>query len=442
MRIDHCHFTGLKQGRFIWVYGWIYGVADHNVFDNCDHSNPFLVQYPNWGGSTQKNGNGSWADYPWYGTEKFFFIEDCTFLRTGRPRGVIDSMAGGRFVWRHNYMANAVVADHGTEGAAQRGARVHEVYGNTFDFSSAGGQCGFRSGTTLFHDNQILGVPSASGNICSLQNFREAAVRGHPIWGIADGTSVWDQNDTEGNGTYVEGHPPYLFDSGTDTSSVNSNGVIHDSTKNWTPNRWVGYSIKNTNPHSASYNRGSFVISNTSNTITYNNAAGPFGPNLVFNSGDTYEIHRVLTMMDQNGRGKGDQIRGDPPINTTTGTPFWPHQALEPCYSWNNIYTPNGQAMGYGVPRPQPTTKLNVDFFNLGAGFPADSTPSQVSSTYKAALNGVDYVGTFVYPHPLVTATSTPPPSGTPMSKQHLLKKEGKKREAKKKRRWPKKVGE
>jgi hypothetical protein len=93
--------------------------------------------------------------------------------------------------------------------------------------------------------------------------------------------------------------------------------------------------------------------------------------------------------------------------------------------------------MGYGVPRPQPTTKLNVDFFNLGAGFPADSTPSQVSSRYKAALNGVDYVGTFVYPHPLVTATSTPTPSTTPRFERHLLKKEAKK--AKKKRSWPKK---
>ncbi|PYM01865.1 MAG: hypothetical protein DMF19_05000, partial [Verrucomicrobia bacterium] len=42
-------------------------------------------------------------------------------------------------------------------------------------------------------------------------------------------------------------------------------------------------------------------------------------------------------------------------------------------------------------------------FFNLGTGFPVDSTPSQVSSRYKAALNGVDYTGTFVYPHPLVS---------------------------------------
>jgi hypothetical protein len=47
--------------------------------------------------------------------------------------------------------------------------------------------------------------------------------------------------------------------------------------------------------------------------------------------------------------------------------------------------------------------KANIDFFNLGAGFPADATPAQVSATYSAALNGVAYTGTFVYPHPLTS---------------------------------------
>src|SRR5207249_15943 len=161
------------------------------------------------------------------------------------------------------------------------------------------------------------------------------------------------------------------------------------------------------------------------------------------NNGDAYEIHRVLIQLDQNGRGKGDQITGPgqpinrgkgdqtaaprqpinrgkgmgarkPPINARTGTSSWPQQALEPCYSWNDVYTPNGNALGFGAGRGQPTTKLNVDFFNLGAGFPVDSTPSQVSSRYKAALNGVDYTGTFVYPHPLVTAAPAPTATATP----------------------------
>jgi hypothetical protein len=152
---------------------------------------------------------------------------------------------------------------------------------------------------------------------------------------------------------------------------------------------------------------------------------------LIFNNGDAYEIHRVLIQLDQNGRGKGDLITGRPrPVNTTKGKASWNHAALEPCYSWNNVYTPNGHALGFGAGRAQPTTKVDVDFFNLGAEFPVDSTPSQVSSRYKAALNGVDYTGTFVYPHPLVTAAPAPTPTGTPGSQQPLEKK-GKKQKAK-----------
>jgi hypothetical protein len=80
--------------------------------------------------------------------------------------------------------------------------------------------------------------------------------------------------------------------------------------------------------------------------------------------------------------------------------------------------------MGYGARRGQPTTKLNVDFFNLGAGFPADSTPSQVSSRYTAALNGVDYVGTFVYPHPLVSGNQqSPSATGSPSNNSQKNKK-------------------
>jgi hypothetical protein len=133
-------------------------------------------------------------------------------------------------------------------------------------------------------------------------------------------------------------------------------------------------------------------------------------------------------MMDQNGSGKSDLIVGtNPPINTTTGTASWAQPSREPCYSWNNVYTPNGQVYGFDANPAQPTTKINIDFFNLGGGFPADTTPSAVSTKYVAALNGVDYTGTFVYPHPLVTGAPAPTLSATPRSHQHLQKKEAKK---------------
>ena len=96
---------------------------------------------------------------------------------------------------------------------------------------------------------------------------------------------------------------------------------------------------------------------------------------------------------------------------TATQAQTWPHQALEPCFSWNNVYhaspspsplpgaTPSGTQYGMNS-GDHPTTILGIDFFNLGArGW--DTTPSQVSSKYTAALNGVNYVGTYIYPHPL-----------------------------------------
>jgi len=405
MRIDHCHFASLYQGKLIWVNGWVYGVADHNVLECRGNSIPFYVWHNAYGGANQINGNGSWADYPWYGTEKFFFIEDNTVIRINAvaARSLVDTLFGARWVVRHNYLQNVIPEGHGTEGSAPRGNRADEFYDNTVNITVLWGGGGQRSGTSFWHDNVFTGTASSTGSHCSLSNFRETPSRPDPVWGIADGTSPWDANDTEGNRTFVEGHLPFLFNSGTDTSSVNSRGVIHDSTKNWAVNQWVGYSIKNLNLTDA---YGSYVISNTSNTITYFYYTGTdtAGRYLIFNAGDRYEIHRVLIMMDQNGRGKTDQIVGVPPINTTTGRASWPHSALEPCYSWNNVYTRTNTALGFDAPAQQPTTKLNIDYVNLGGGFPADTTPAVVSSRYTAALNGVAYTGTFVYPHPLVTA--------------------------------------
>jgi hypothetical protein len=49
----------------------------------------------------------------------------------------------------------------------------------------------------------------------------------------------------------------------------------------------------------------------------------------------------VRFALDQTGRGKGDLLTGDAPLNATTGTATWPHQASEPSYAWNNTYNGN-----------------------------------------------------------------------------------------------------
>ena len=426
-RVDNCHFASLHQAKLI-RNSKVYGVADHNLFEVNGNTQPFNNEGAIAGSG--ENGNAAWADYSWYGTDKFLFIEDNTLVRQNTmANSLVDSFYGGRWVARHNYMTNMIPSGHGTESGAGRGQRANEFYDNTVNMTvpwSGGGQ---RSGSGLWHDNNFIGLDSQNGSVCNLSNFRETPARGvQPSYYfyVADGTCPWDQNDTEGNGTYVEGHPPYLFASGSATSGTTisgSTGTFTDSTKNWTTNQWAGYSIKNTNPNSACYLLGSYIISNTSNTITYYYyVPSDVNAHLIFNVGDTYELHRVLVMIDQNGRGRTldaiyDRIiNGTPyPTNPRCTCPLWPRSQLEPCYSWNNVYTPTSHVLGFGQGFPgQPTTKAGIDYFNLGGSFPPDTTPSAVSSTYTAAINGVAYTGTYVYPHPLQGGNQTPTPSPSP----------------------------
>jgi hypothetical protein len=383
VRIDHCHFDHLYWNYAVWVYGWIFGVDDHNVFDCNAANSSHLIWHNTWSGRT--NGNGSWADFPYYGTEKFWFIEDNTIRGNGPvTSGRVDSMNGGRFVARHNAFFNAGPGGHGTEGGPQRGARVREVYDNTFHWTIGWGGHMQRSGGGFWHDNDWTGIDSNSQSHTSLAVFREIGAIGNDLslWGLAGGNNPWDMNDPHGR-----------YETGTDSGSVNSRGVIHDSSKRWTINQWIGYSVINRNPASNCYNHSAYIVSNTSNTITYAYyPSGDRGAPLIFNAADNYAIYRVLTALDQNGRGKGDLISADSP-------PRWPNEALEPCFSWNNVHLPTGHAYGFGS--QYPTEIANRDYYNLGAGFPPDSTPAQVSATYSAALNGVDYTGAFVYPHPL-----------------------------------------
>ena len=152
-RIDHCHFAQLYQGKLIWVSGWVYGVADHNVFDLRGNTFPGNINEENYGGKA--HGDGAWNDYPWYGTDKFFFFEDNSFFRPGGPYVIWDSGIAGRVVCRHNYIQNCMTGPHGTEGRG-RGSRAFELYDNHFHATVGVGSVGAggtRGGTCLVHDN-------------------------------------------------------------------------------------------------------------------------------------------------------------------------------------------------------------------------------------------------------------------------------------------------
>ena len=366
-----------------------------------------LIWHDLWGGQT--NGDGSWADFPFYGTENFWFIEDNTIIGAGTTTtsGNIDLMNGGRYCVRHNYFRNAKPGGHGTEGGLQRGARIGEIYDNTIEWTIHDGGTQHRAGTYLWHDNTWIGVENSTRSHSSASVFREIGAIGNDLskWGLAGGENPWDVNDPHG-----------MYQSGVSSASL-AGGTLQVAGSPWTVNQWAGYSVTNTNPISACYLHSSYILSNTANTITYYfYASGDRGAPLLFNTNDTFEIYRVFVALDQLGQGKGDLIAGSPPLNTTCNCQAWPHSAQEPGFSWNNVHAPNGHAYGFEN-GGYPTVLANRDYYNLGSGFPIDSTPLAVSSFYAAAVNGVQYTGSYCYPHPLQGGTCgspTPTPTPTP----------------------------
>ena len=436
VRIDDCHFDRVL-GHNICILGWIYGVADHNLFNCQKNSATFWLQEDAYGGKTL--GHGAYADYPWFGTNKFFFIETNTIVGNGvlPTSGTIDSGFGARWVARYNCFINAKPGGHGTEGNS-RGTRAKEVYNNQFHWTGSLGSesDSWRSGSGLVHDNSYDGNYSGSGFFSAIQNYRSfSAVWNYIAPGVADGSSHFDERDTDGNGNYVQGQKAFVFDSGTTNASnttgnqffsINGNqlsvayGTVVDTTKHWTANQWVGFSVRSPNfqngapsPLGNVLGTGSQIIRNTSNTIYYSPyTGGDRGPKLLFPSGTPYQILKPLAAVDQVGRGKGDLITGGTTwTNSVTGGPDWPHQALEPIFFWNNIYTPKNQVQG--AFSKQLSVQPGRDFYNLtgansNGSFAANSTPSQVSTKYSAALNGVQYTGPYIYPHPLTNNIAPP----------------------------------
>jgi len=402
LRIDHNHLSG-STDREVWTGGWVYGVADHNIVAPAGNGQCFFVNMPTYGG--KETGHGAWADYPWFGTGKFFFIEDNTLIGNGvtTTSGLsTDGEFGARFVMRYNDCTNSHAGFHGTEGG-NRGTRAVEIYNNAFHWTIPPNALN-RSGVAFYHDNSWTGSKSNSGTHSIIQIYREfAGVGSSCIYGFADGTGLFDMNDTEGDGRFIQGHAPFVFASGTVTTGNAVTGspvTITDSSQNWIPNQWVGYSIKQTTAGAASYPKGSYILSNTATSITFTRyITTDRGPILSFAAGDTYQVHRLLIALDQVGRGKGDLLFGNPTITNTVAGHTWAYQALEPAMSWNNVHS-DGTAYGFGN-AGMPTEVQGRDYYNLGKGLPTNGAPSQVTTIYTAARNGVDYIAPFTYPHPL-----------------------------------------
>jgi hypothetical protein len=405
VRVDHCYFNRLYNGPAAAFNGWLYGVFDHNKID-VQYTGPATrTSHSAWNNSV--SGWGSWADYPYFGTEKFIFIEDnliTNYSKVASYGGAGDGAEGGRFVIRHNTFINGNIFYHGSDtGAGQgykRGTRAVEIYNNTFKATFPAVATGQnRGGSLLWHDNIYTGTYSGG---MTLKIYRMVEYEGNlPLWAGADGLSLWDRNaTTEDGSTGVAGQVGYCCYTGTHVGANGSSATVVVSGTPWRSNQWIGYSVTNMNPNSPYFHGHNYIKGNTSNTLTLGTAVAAVGPAAKFNAGDAIAIRKVLVVLDQPGRGKGDLL-----TNYPNPKPSWPNQALEPCYSWNN--TLNGANLGFiHNDNTVDILKTNVDFFNLGVGI--GSAPSAVSSKYGAALNGVPYTGPYTYPHPLTSGLEPP----------------------------------
>jgi hypothetical protein len=189
-------------------WGTVYGLIDHNDFEKITggviltglsiNTETCSYNYAWQGGgcSISTLAGGSAAALPYEpGGVRNLFIEDNTFTGTGAGITALDtSYSGGRLIFRHNILNNAMLYAHWTSGNSVN-SLWWEVYNNTF--TNGGGTLPYPmrihgGGTGLIYNNTISGY---SGNNIQLGEGRNPAQAqsGAPT-GYCDGTNPWDGN--------------------------------------------------------------------------------------------------------------------------------------------------------------------------------------------------------------------------------------------------------
>ena len=298
VRVDHCTFDQLN-GVALATYGFTLGVIDHNTF--ASHGkHPIIIEHDTWqpfngalptGGGRYIFGHGSWADDPYWGSDRFIFIEDNVFNDTSPSGDGIDMFEGARAVVRHNTFTNVRVTNHGTEGQGRGGKQIEE-YNNTLTSTISGPVGDIRSGSLIANGNTYVGF--GQGHL--LHVYRQDNWKDN--WGWSNGQSVYDDNDPHPTNGYWE--------TGTHTGGMNASSLT-DSTKNWTTDQWyvpgASYILRNLTKYADQPESGklqSFITSNTATRITCQPTP------LTFDTGDTYQIWKVVHSLDQAGQGKDD----------------------------------------------------------------------------------------------------------------------------------------
>ena len=151
---------------------------------------------------------------------------------------------------------------------------------------------GGNRGTVLVHDNLITkydgGNVQAGQTLALIERIYSS---GPPFYG-ADGSNPWDLNATEPDGTHVDGHPPFLFESGTISSGDYRTITSRTERKTGRPTGGQASS-----PTCSSHGATAHINSNTKTPLRISQWQSQG-----FAAGNAYEIHKVFKALDQPGR--------------------------------------------------------------------------------------------------------------------------------------------
>jgi hypothetical protein len=437
VRIDHMTWDNLN-GIAIIVDSCL-GVADHITqitATSVYQSYPIKVFMNNWtpavnpatGSALPKTylaqkGFGSWADDPYWGTDKFWFFEDCNFTC---PTQLADDEEGGRVVFRHCTINGGFgISSHGMEGRANPGVKQEEVYNNYFNTDRLFAQ--LRSGSALYFNNKSTAMSKGM----AFHIYRQT--RTVDNWGAASGDNRYDNNAVGGplytgtvtamTGTSSDGTVSSITDS--NQSNFNSIDLTDGSL----------YAVNDLDdPSDVTKDAGWKYFHNTVSAVSgktlslQNEVDGPNGQYCAhWRVGHRYEIRKVLAAYGQPGQGKGDLLNTIPTDGSystytypaTSGAKATYPQAgypLEPCYSWNNT----DDKFGYlGFNNPDNTSlKEGRDYIDLPERSVSAQNVGYPPQVYSRATSNYPNVGAgqtvpytpFTYPHPLTTDGGGTPP--------------------------------
>jgi len=304
-------FNYQTRGPSPFIYGGI-GVFTKSKWQDVSGISTYCY-HENWNGLLYSDGSRA-DDVDWTNHWEWIVFEDCEGILSSGNYAFCDAYRGARYIVRRSTLRNLWLEAHGLDsGGRLGGTRALGSWLNTFIGSDAGDYVhNIRSGTGVCYSNTVTDFLTAA-NFLHLDAYRRFYT--FPTFGPANGTNEWDINAASGP-----------FESGTATSGGTL--TMTDTSKSWTVNQWAGYSIINKN--AATTQNHSYILSNTSDTITFNQAE--FGANLSFSAGNAYEIWRVTESIDQPGRGQGTLLSGLTP-SIPAG---WNDQVDEPWYEWGN----------------------------------------------------------------------------------------------------------